>query len=144
MAAATAVDEAPPPARFLARSAAARAASRSRRAARSSSRRRAIETQRRAPSDGKSLLEIGVKHGASLKSWAGYIPDAAIHGMDSSKKIAYQCRKENGEPKTECLGFPNIEIDYTDQNSKEQLKNSIGEKMFDLIIDDGGHKVDQQ
>ena len=92
----------------------------------------------------KSLLEIGVKHGASLKSWAGYIPDAAIHGMDSSKKIAYQCRKENGEPKTECLGFPNIEIDYTDQNSKEQLKNSIGEKMFDLIIDDGGHKVDQQ
>ena len=50
----------------------------------------------------KSLLEIGVKHGASLKSWAGYIPDAAIHGMDSSKKIAYQCRKENGEPTTEC------------------------------------------
>ena len=40
----------------------------------------------------KSLLEIGVKHGASLKSWAGYIPDAAIHGMDFNKKIAYQCR----------------------------------------------------
>lgn len=79
-----------------------------------------------------SILEVGVKKGSSLKAWASYAPDATVVGLDI-------------KPCEGCLeGFDNASVQWTDQNSKKALADSIGDRNFDLIIDDGGHTMQQQ
>ncbi len=76
----------------------------------------------------KSLLEIGVQYGGSLKMWRNYFQNAQITGMDINKK----CAKYRGD---------RIDIVIGDQQDVALLK-SLGN--FDIIIDDGGHTMDQQ
>lgn len=76
-----------------------------------------------------SLLEVGVKQGNSLAAWAEYIPDAKAVGLDISPNRTRKMREH---------------VRYTDQTSKEALASSIGDEHFDLIIDDGGHTMQQQ
>ena len=35
-------------------------------------------------------------------------------------------------------------VSFTNQNSKSELSKSIGEKTYDVILDDGGHSMKQQ
>ncbi len=76
----------------------------------------------------KSLLEIGVQYGGSLKMWRDYFPNAQITGMDINPK----CKKHRDK---------RIDIVIGDQEDKTLL-HGLGR--FDIIVDDGGHTMDQQ
>lgn len=81
----------------------------------------------------RRVLEIGVKGGASLKMWADYFPQAVIYGVDNDPE---SFRSDQGRIKT-FLG---------DQADPEFLKQVLSEtgSPFDVIIDDGGHTMQQQ
>ncbi len=73
-----------------------------------------------------SVLEIGVAQGQSLRMWADYFPNAAIHGADIS--VASRTCESN-----------RIKFHLTDQGNEAQLKNLEQFSPFDLIVDDGNH-----
>ena len=78
------------------------------------------------------VLEIGVFKGASLRMWRDYFPRAAVHGFDLSPPIF------NAEPR--------IALHQGDQANRRSLNALLAETGpdFDLIIDDGGHTMEQQ
>jgi hypothetical protein len=74
-----------------------------------------------------SILEIGVKGGASLQTWKAYFPHARIFGLD----IDPECRN---------LEEPGIQIAIGSQDDVDFLKTCYGaDQKFDIIIDDGSH-----
>lgn len=84
---------------------------------------------------GKELvvLEIGVFHGGSLQMWKDYFGDKVkIYGVD----INPRCKE---------LEEDGIEIfigSQSDQKFLQELKEKI--PMVDILIDDGGHTMEQQ
>lgn len=89
----------------------------------------------------KNLLEIGVgpdgnvgsvPGGASLRMWRDYFPNATIYGMDIDEK--------------KMLKGPRITTFVGNQarlNDQIEIAKGLGIK-FDIIIDDGSHKVKHQ
>lgn len=79
------------------------------------------------------ILEIGVSQGGSLQMWRNYFgPEAQIFGID----INPECRTLEEE---------NIKIfigSQSDRNFLRNIRNEIG--MVDILIDDGGHTMNQQ
>jgi 23S rRNA U2552 (ribose-2'-O)-methylase RlmE/FtsJ len=72
-----------------------------------------------------TLLEIGIKDGASLRMWADWLPVAKIYGVDIQGLSSIS-------------GVTTIKADATKPiPSLENVK-------FDLIIDDGSHYCSQQ
>lgn len=78
----------------------------------------------------KKVLEIGVWRGGSVKMWRDYFPNAEIVGFDLDLS---EVKGELGERITLVQG---------DQTNREQLA-ALGDD-FDLIVDDGGHTMEQQ
>jgi hypothetical protein len=82
-----------------------------------------------------TILEIGVRHGGSLIMWKNYFgAQAVVHGVDI-------------DPGCMDMHHPlyGISVHIGDQGNAsflEQLRSSVG--VVDIIIDDGGHKMDQQ
>ena len=80
-----------------------------------------------------AVLEIGVYHGGSLQMWKDYFGDKAeIYGLD----INPDCKQFEEE---------NIEIfigSQSDRSFLRELKEKIPK--VDILIDDGGHRMDQQ
>ena len=75
--------------------------------------------------EGKSLLEIGVWQGHSLKMWAEYLPNSRVVGLDIDlNRLLWQSD-----------GFEVLLCDATKQ--AEIVDKVFG--MFDYIIDDGSH-----
>ena len=75
------------------------------------------------------LLEIGVRHGASMFLWAGYFPNATLVGVDIDKK-----------PKN----FPNDRRIHFIQGSQDDPVTldrcvSLAGGQFDIIVDDASH-----
>lgn len=79
----------------------------------------------------KSVLEIGVNAGSSLRMWKEYFPSAHIIGIDCDPK----CLKEAED---------RIEIEIADQNNPDQLRAVVGARAFDIILDDGSHFREHQ
>ena len=79
------------------------------------------------------VLEIGIWQGGSLKMWKEYFGDQAeIIGVDI-------------EPRTKKFEEDRIRIYIGDQSNREFLRDLIQkEGQFDIIIDDGGHFMNQQ
>jgi hypothetical protein len=79
------------------------------------------------------ILEIGVFQGGSLQMWKNYFgSNAIVYGVD----IDQECKKFEEE---------NIKIfigDQADRSFLRALREQIG--IVDILIDDGGHKMDQQ
>ena len=76
----------------------------------------------------RSILEIGVAQGQSVKMWTDYFPKATIHGADISKASQV------------CTSYSDrIKFHLTDQRDRAQLKNLEQFSPFDFIIDDGNH-----
>lgn len=74
------------------------------------------------------VLEIGVKHGASIKMWADYFENSDVYGADIQIS---QCSKSI--PK-------NVQLYSLDQSNKQQLIDFFKKHgTFDVIIDDGSH-----
>jgi len=80
-----------------------------------------------------TILEIGIYHGGSLQVWKKFLgPKAKIIGID----IDVKCKEFEEE---------NIQIyigDQKDVNFLNRVANIVGP--FDIIIDDGGHFMDEQ
>lgn len=80
----------------------------------------------------RKICEIGVYAGASLYMFRDYFPNAVIYGIDILD--------------TSRLNSDKIKTFIADQSNRTQLKEFIkthgGE--FDLILDDGGHSMNQQ
>jgi hypothetical protein len=80
----------------------------------------------------EKVLEIGVLKGASLRMWHDYFPNAVIHGVDI---------EDTSSNDTDA-----IRTYIADQASREQLQavlDAAGSD-FDIVLDDGGHSMEQQ
>ena len=74
-----------------------------------------------------SVLEIGVRTGASLKTWRSYFKNGAIYGIDI-------------DPRCKGIEDDRIKIEIGSQDDKQFLTTCFGpDTKFDLIIDDGSH-----
>src|SRR5262249_5316897 len=80
-----------------------------------------------------TLLEIGVKKGASLAMWERFFPNATIFGID----IAPQCAAMATDRSTIFIG------DQADRRLLKDIAEKIG-RPLDVVIDDGGHTMEQQ
>jgi hypothetical protein len=78
------------------------------------------------------IFEIGIEAGGSLRTWEAYFPRASIYGVD----IRESSRFESARVKT-CVA---------DQSRRDQLQKCLDKfgGQFDIIIDDGGHSMEQQ
>jgi len=81
----------------------------------------------------KNVLEIGVLFGNSLLCWSEYFSNAKIYGFDIDTSRVLDCANK-------------FTILQGDQSKREDLQNLISSSCdsFDLIIEDGGHKMHQQ
>lgn len=77
-----------------------------------------------------NLLEIGIYGGSSIKMWTDYFKDGKIYATDIENK--------------KFLEEENITIDQGDQGNFDYISNIFSGVDFDIIIDDGGHRMDQQ
>lgn len=82
------------------------------------------------PENPKSILEIGVKEGASIRAWKELFPNAEIHGFDLFEEYP----------------IPNIEgVKFHKGNQLYYAKlEQLREFNFDVIIDDGSHNSRDQ
>lgn len=80
----------------------------------------------------RRVLEIGVHAGNSLKLWGEFFPHAEIHGVDNDPR----CRQYEAD---------GVHVHIGQQEDRPFLNNTlIPLGPFDIIIDDGGHRMDQQ
>jgi demethylmacrocin O-methyltransferase len=80
--------------------------------------------------DVKSLLEIGVWKGGSLRAWRDWFPYANIYGIDNQPKYIFE--------------EPRIKTMFGDQNLPQSLLTAAAGRVFDIIIDDGAHNATAQ
>ena len=69
--------------------------------------------------------------GASLRMWRDYFPNARIVGVDIDESVLFESNR-----------IETYLMDQTDTQSVKAFLNSLGERRFDLIIDDGLHTFD--
>lgn len=84
-----------------------------------------------------TILEIGVYEGGSLEMWNYFFDNECnIYGIDINPKCI---------EKINSLKRNNIKVILGDQGSVDFWKNFLKDKpKFDIIIDDGGHQMQQQ
>jgi hypothetical protein len=80
----------------------------------------------------KSVLEIGVYYGASIRAWLDYFPNAKVWGLDDG-----HFQRSWG------FGTDRVQVFLTDQSSRSALAALLthtgGE--FDVVLDDGAHSM---
>jgi hypothetical protein len=76
-----------------------------------------------------NFLEIGVNKGYSMLLWQKYFTDSTFYGIDS-QDIAFYTKDYN--------------YIVADINSSSYISEVLGDTMFDVIIDDGSHKIEDQ
>ena len=79
------------------------------------------------------LLEIGIYKGASVILWENYFPNAELHFIDITLANSKYSSKRS-------------HYHLADQSNSQQLLNVVSNinGKFDIIIDDGGHTMQQQ
>ena len=78
--------------------------------------------------DVPSNMGLGGKPGASLRAFRDWAPRAHIYGADVDKRILFEEHR-----------ISTFWVDQTDRDSLDRLRASMGDRRFDLIIDDGLH-----
>ena len=80
-----------------------------------------------------NFLEIGVMYGASMKMWKEYFSKGNIYGMD----IRPHCTKYEED---------RIKIFINDATQKQKTEELLNTNylLFDVIIDDGSHQIQDQ
>jgi cephalosporin hydroxylase len=79
-----------------------------------------------------NLLEIGIDRGGSLRLWEDFFPRASIHAID----INPRCSQYASDRVTVHIGS------QTDDKFLESVACESGP--LDIVIDDGGHTMEQQ
>lgn len=75
----------------------------------------------------QSILELGVKNGASLRAFKAFWPNAEIEGWDWAP-----------------AQIPGIFTTRVDCGSRTEMLSASAGKKWDVIIDDAGHKMSHQ
>lgn len=78
--------------------------------------------------DVPSNMGLGGKPGASLRAFRDWAPRAHIYGADVDRRILFEEDR-----------ITTFWVDQTDKGSLDRLRALLGDKRFDLIIDDGLH-----
>lgn len=84
-----------------------------------------------------NLLEIGVREGWSHLSWSDYFSKGKIFGVDN-------CLVPDSDNNHKKLTERGIVIFYGNQEDKDFLNTAVSENTYDVIIDDGGHRMIEQ
>lgn len=81
----------------------------------------------------RSVLEIGVYHGASLRMWRDYFPNAEIYGLDCAREVTPESLwLLNDEPR--------MHVIVGNQHDAKDVGQVIDKGApFDVVIDDGSH-----
>jgi 23S rRNA U2552 (ribose-2'-O)-methylase RlmE/FtsJ len=77
-----------------------------------------------------SVLEIGIQSGGSLRAWRDYFPNATVYGVDIDPSCMFVEER--------------IETVVADQGDYNGLLLPLLNKTFDIVIDDGSHKLTDQ
>mgnify|MGYP003114977478 CR=1 FL=1 len=83
-----------------------------------------------------NLLEIGTRWGGSIWAWREYFPNAKIYGLD----VDIEALKYSDDDPIN--GVKIYSGDQMDLDLLEKINEEVGG--FDIIIDDGGHTMEQQ
>ena len=75
-----------------------------------------------------NFMEIGIQRGGSVMAWREYFPNANIYGIDIINVILPEYKRDD---------VTYIFKDINDSSVKEELKDVE----FDIIIDDGSHRL---
>lgn len=81
----------------------------------------------------RKILEIGIFHGASIQMWAEFFPNAVVFGLDNDP----ECFQAHTDRIQTILG-PQEDRDFLSR----MVQQTGGD--FDIIIDDGGHRMHEQ
>ncbi|MAF25943.1 hypothetical protein CL634_10265 [bacterium] len=82
-----------------------------------------------------SILEVGVDYGGSVEMWDDYFGEGCkIYGVDLSERSK---EIEKYMPNVKITLGDQGSVDFWDEYKKQTPK-------FDIIIDDGGHRMEQQ
>lgn len=80
-----------------------------------------------------TMLEIGILHGSSMLMWRDYFPNADVYGLDAMELPLV--------PQYDGIRMARIIADSTD---KQALDENLASLKFDIIIDDGSHRCEDQ
>lgn len=88
----------------------------------------------RAQNSSPCILEYGVFKGESIQTYLDFFPQVEIHGVDILPQ------------RPEWPIAKNVKYYEVDQSQRHQIKNFLInlDRRFDLVIEDGGHRPDQQ
>lgn len=79
-----------------------------------------------------TVLELGIYTGYSLQLWQDYFLNSEIIGVDINIALAAQ-------------NFPNRKFKLIQEDAtRPSLLDKLGDKTFDVVIDDGSHKLEDQ
>ena len=79
----------------------------------------------------KSLLEVGVLRGASAFAWSAKFPCTEIDTLDAFQNST-------------TVHSGRFSVSFADQEIPETLHAATSGKIYDIIVDDGGHTMKQQ
>ena len=82
--------------------------------------------------ENSTVLEIGICQGESLKMWDEYFINSKVYGIDITDEYIKDLISENKY---------NIIIGDA---ASEEILTQLGDLKFDVIIDDGSHRIDDQ
>ena len=92
----------------------------------------------------KSVLEIGVADGASIRAWLDYFPNANVWGMDAGRS----CVGKYGDSALWPFENRRFFACIGDQANRDDLARLLSHPdapdAWDIVIDDGGHTMEQQ
>lgn len=80
-----------------------------------------------------SLIEIGVRGGGSLLMWKEFLHDAQIYGIDIHRIT-----------NKDVLNCDSIQTFTFDAYNPDKIKEYLPNHKFDIIIDDGSHRIQDQ
>ena len=82
------------------------------------------------PEEVSDILEVGIHLGASLRGWTNFFKNANVIGLDNNRdRFITEDR------------ITSMYVDQMDRNSFDLLKELLGDKRFQFIVDDGCHEV---
>lgn len=103
---------------------------------------RAVDYAPWTRADIRDVLEIGIASGQSVMAWLDIFPNARVLGID--KEPCHNAQVGS----TDAAIYPvtprpdRLEIKQADIRDVPALKAAVGERQFDLIVEDSSHQLD--
>ena len=92
--------------------------------------------------DVKSVLEIGIADGASIRGFLDYFPNARVYGLDVPRGRDFVGLYGDMNAWPVSARFTGL---LADQANRAHLNNAVQDYgPWDIVIDDGGHTMEQQ